>query len=141
MLTPEIGLSGSVSYIKLLKFHSNDPSQAALLLNVPDLKFKASVTLQNLLVKNSFLRLFGRYQKAFEFRSGRWNSGLFYEDGKVPARFVADLGLGYNFSNGLGLSANVFNLLGDKGVDVLGAPQGGRMAYVQLAYKYDGLAF
>jgi len=141
MLSPEISLNGSVSYIKLLKFRSSDPSQAALLLNVPDLKFKAAITLQNLLVKNSYLRLFGRYQTAFEFRSGRWNSALFYEDGKVPARFVADLGLGYNFSNGLGLSANVFNLLGDRGVDVLGAPQGGRMAYVQLAYKYDGLNY
>jgi outer membrane receptor for ferrienterochelin and colicins len=141
MLTPEITLNGSVSYIKLLKFHSNDPSQPSLLLNVPDFKFKASVTLQNLLVKNSFLRLFGRYQTAFEFRSGRWNSALFYEGGKVPARFVADIGAGYTFSNGLALSANVFNVLGDKGVDVLGAPQGGVMASVQLAYKYDGLNF
>jgi outer membrane receptor for ferrienterochelin and colicins len=141
MITPEITLNGSVSYIKLLKFHSNDPSQAALLLNVPDLKFKASVTLQNLLVKNAYLRLFGRYQKEFEFRSGRWNSALFYEDGKVPARFVADLSLGYNLPNGFGVSANMFNVLGDKGVDVLGAPQGGRMAYVQLAYKYDGFNY
>ncbi|MDY7229307.1 TonB-dependent receptor [Hyalangium rubrum] len=141
MLTPQISLNGSISYIKLLKFHSNDPSQPSLLLNVPDLKLKASITLQNLLVKNTFLRVFGRYQTAFEFRSGRWNSTLFYADGKVPARFVADIGAGYNFDNGLALSANVFNVFNDRGVDVLGAPPGGVMASMQLAYKYDGLNY
>jgi outer membrane receptor protein involved in Fe transport len=54
---------------------------------------------------------------------------------------VADLGLGYTFDNGLAVSANVFNLLGDRGVEVLGAPPTGRSGYVQLAYTYPGLDF
>ncbi len=142
MASPYLSLGGSVSYIRLLSFRNTDPTQPDLLLNVPDLKLKGSITLQNLPVQNAFLRVFGRYQTAFEFQSGRWNSSVFFpEDGKVPARFVADVGLGYTFSNGLALSGNIFNVLGDKGVDVLGAPPGGRMAYLQLAYKYDGLAF
>jgi hypothetical protein len=39
------------------------------------------------------------------------------------------------------VSANVFNLLDDRGVEVLGAPPTGRSAYVQLAYTYEGLNF
>jgi outer membrane receptor for ferrienterochelin and colicins len=92
-------------------------------------------------VKNSFVRLFGRYQSAYEFSAGRWISGAFFQDGRVPARFVADLALGYNFSNGLSVSANVFNLLDDKNVDVLGAAPNGRSGYVQLSYTYAGLDF
>jgi outer membrane receptor for ferrienterochelin and colicins len=141
MVLPELTLSGSVSYIRLLNFENSDPTQAALLLNVPELKVKASVTLQNLLVQNSFLRVFGRYQSAYAFRSGRWDSALFFDGGKVPARFVADIGLGYRFSNGLALSANVFNLLDDRGVDQLGSAPGGRMAYLELSYRFDGLDF
>lgn len=140
-LTPQVLLNGSASYIRLLSFRNSDPSQKSLLLNVPDMKLKASVTLQDLVVKNSFVRLFGRYQSAYEFSAGRWNSGLFFQDGKVPARFVADLGLGYNFDNGLSVSANVFNLLDDKNMDVLGSAPGGRSGYVQLSYKYAGLDF
>jgi iron complex outermembrane receptor protein len=141
MLSPEITLNGSASYIKLLKFSNTDPTQAALLLNVPDLKLKASVTLQNLLVQNSFVRIFGRYQGPYEFRSGRWDSTVFMQDGKVPARFVADVSAGYTFSNGFAVSANVLNIFNDHGVDQLGSPEGGLMAYLQLAYKYDGLDF
>jgi outer membrane receptor protein involved in Fe transport len=140
-LTPQILLNGSASYIRLLSFHNSHPTQKSLLLNVPDVKLKAAITLQDLVVKNSFVRLFGRYQSAYEFSAGRWNSGVFFQDGKVPARFVADLGLGYNFSNGLSVSANVFNLLDEKGVDVLGSAPSGRSAYLQLSYKYAGLDF
>jgi iron complex outermembrane receptor protein len=141
MVSPELSLNGSISYIKLLHFQNTDPTQAALLLNVPDLKLKASITLQNLVVQHSFLRLFGRYQTSYAFRSGRWDSSVFFEEGKVPARFVTDVALGYNFSNGLAVSANVFNLFNNRSVDQLGSPPGGLMAYLQLAYKYEGLAF
>jgi len=140
-LTPNILLNGSASYIRLLSFRNADPTQKALLLNVPDVKLKASITLQDLVVKNSFVRLFGRYQSAYEFTSGRWNSSVFFQDGKVPARFVADLGLGYTFDNGLALSANVFNLLDDRSVDVLGSAPNGRSGYLQLSYKYAGLDY
>ncbi|MBN1208753.1 MAG: TonB-dependent receptor [Myxococcaceae bacterium] len=141
LLSPEITLNGSVSYIKLLKFSNTAANQKALLLNVPDLKLKASVTLQNLFVQNSFVRIFGRYQGPYEFRSGRWDSAVFLQDGKVPARFVADVSAGYTFSSGFALSANVLNVFNDRGVDQLGSPEGGLMAYLQLAYKYEGLNF
>ncbi|WP_224242996.1 TonB-dependent receptor [Hyalangium gracile] len=140
-LSPEISLNGSISYIKLLRFRSGDPTQPPLLLNVPDLKLKASVTVQNLLVRNSFVRVFGRYQTPYQFRSGRWDSAVFFEEGKVPARFVADVALGYTFDSGLALSANVLNVFNNRGVDQLGSPPGGVMAYLQLAYKYEGLDF
>ena len=34
--TPDTSFDGSISYIKLLKFHNSDPTQPTLLLNVPD---------------------------------------------------------------------------------------------------------
>jgi iron complex outermembrane receptor protein len=112
------------------------------LLNVPQFKWRAGVTLQDYGIKDSFLRLTARYQTAYPFASGRWTSAAFFPaDGKIPARFVADLGLGYRFKNGLQISANVFNLLDDHGVDVLGAPQAGRFAFAQLEYTYSGLNF
>lgn len=140
-LNPNVTLSGSASYMKLIKFSTGSSGQPALLLNVPDLKFKATVTVQNLLVQNSFVRVFGRYQDAFEFRSGRWDSALLVQEGKVPARFVADVSAGYTFSNGLAVSANVLNVLNDRGVDQLGSPPGGIMGFAQLSYKYEGLAY
>jgi iron complex outermembrane receptor protein len=138
---PHVLLNGSVSYIRLLSFQSSDSTQKNLLLNVPEVKLKASVTLQDLVVKRSFVRLFGRYQTAHAFTAGRWDSSLFFPDGKVPARFVADLGLGYTFDNGLAVSANVFNLLDDKGVEVLGAAPTRRSGFLQLAYNFQGLDF
>ncbi len=139
--SPDVSLSGSVSYMKLLKFSSTNPSQPALLLNVPDLKLKAAVSVQNLFVDKSFVRVAGRFQNAYEFRAGRWNSNTLLEGGKVPERFVADIAAGYDFANGLSMSANVLNVFNDHGVDQLGAPQSGRMAYIQLNYKYAGLNF
>lgn len=137
--TPDTSFDGSISYIKLLKFHNSDPTQPALLLNVPDLKLKGGVTFQNVLMEKTFLRVFGRYQNAYAFRSGRWDSQIFENEGKMPSRFVVDLTGGYNFSNGLSLTANVLNVFDNKRVDQLGSPPVGRMAYAQLTYKYDGL--
>jgi outer membrane receptor for ferrienterochelin and colicins len=138
MVNPDITLGGSVSYIKLIKFSSTDPTQAALLLNVPDLKLKASFSMQNLFVPNSFLRVFGRYQGAYQFRSGRWDSATLLQDGEVPERFVADIAAGYNFNNGFAVSATISNLFNNHSIDQLGAPESGRMAYLQLSYKYSG---
>ncbi len=138
--SPHVLLNGSVSYIRLLSSQTS-ATQKALLLNVPEVKLKASITLQDLVVKNSFVRLFGRYRTAHAFSAGRWDSNLFFSDGKVPARFVADLGLGYTFDNGLAVSANVFNLLDDKGVEVLGSAPTRRSGSIQLAYNYQGLDF
>ncbi len=140
-LTSDITLDGSVSYIKLLKFHHSDPSETALLLNVPELKLKGGITFQNVPVRNAFLRVFARYQGAHPFRSGRWDSMVLLSSGEVPARFVTDVAAGYDFSNGLALSGNILNLFDNKRVDQLGAPPIGRMAMIQLAYKYEGLGF
>ncbi|MCI0674138.1 MAG: TonB-dependent receptor, partial [Myxococcaceae bacterium] len=140
---PELTFSGSFSYIKMQSFHTNDRTQKALLLNVPTTKLKGSVTLENVGVKDTFLRLSGRYQNAYDFASGRWVSAILLADqgGVVPERFVADLALGYTFPMGLGVSLNVANLFDNKGVDILGAAPGGRYGYLQLSYRMDGLRF
>jgi iron complex outermembrane receptor protein len=137
---PEVALNGSVSFIRMYSFQK-DPSSTLpnLLLNVPQFKARAGVTLQDLGLRNSFLRLTGRYQTAYQFASGRWISANFYPDGLIPARFVADIGLGYKFGNGLQLSANLYNILDDHGVDVLGAPAAGRFFFAQIEYAFSGL--
>ncbi|MCI0570158.1 MAG: TonB-dependent receptor, partial [Myxococcaceae bacterium] len=140
---PQLTLSGSFSYIKMQSFHANDASMKALLLNVPTTKLKGSVTLENVGVKDTFLRLSGRYQNAYDFASGRWVSATLLADqgGQVPQRFVTDVALGYTLPMGLGLSLNIANLFDDKGVDILGAAPGGRYGYLQLSYNLDGLQF
>lgn len=138
---PGVSLNGSVSFIRMLHFQNTDPTMRDLLLNVPEWKFRGSVTVQDIGVKSSFLRVSGRYQGAYAFESGRWVSANFFEGGKIPARFVADLAVGYKLQNGLTLSGNVFNLLDDRGIDVLGAPPSGRFAYVQVQYDFTGLDF
>jgi outer membrane receptor protein involved in Fe transport len=90
-------------------------------------------------MERTFFRVFGRYQGPYEFRAGRWDSAVLLPDGKVPARLVADIAAGYTFTNGFAVSANDNNVFNDPGIDQLGSPQGGRMAYVQLSYKYSGL--
>jgi iron complex outermembrane receptor protein len=140
---PELTLSGSFSYIRMLSFRSGDSGMRELLLNVPAAKVKGSVTLENVGLKGSFLRLSGRYQNRYVMESGRWNSRVLLADvgGRVPERFVADLAAGYTFENGVGLALNVFNLLNDKGVDILGATPGGAYGFLQLSYALDGLRF
>ena len=138
---PEVALNGSVSFIRMYSFQNDDPTLRNLLLNVPQFKLRAGVTLQDLGLKNSFLRLTTRYQSAYRFASGRWTSAAFYTDGLIPARFVADVGVGYRFDNGLKLSANVYNLTNDHGVDVLGAPASGLFVFGQVEYQFSGLNF
>jgi outer membrane receptor protein involved in Fe transport len=133
-------LSASVSYIHLVSFSNDDPTQKALLLNVPEWKGKAAITTTNFGLDHSFLRLQGRVQSAYRFASGaHWDSSLYFADGKIPARFVADLSAGYNFPHGVTLTGNLFNLTNDHGFDILGGPPSGITAYVDLTYRYEGL--
>jgi outer membrane receptor for ferrienterochelin and colicins len=135
-----VTLSTSASVIELVDFKSDDELQNDLLLNVSTLKLKGGITVQNLGFDDYFVRLDGRFHNAYRFASGYWNSGTFYDDGKVPARFVADLTIGYVISPyGLSLRAHVMNLLDNRTVDVLGAPTPRRLFYLQLGYAYQGL--
>ena len=138
-LLPEVALNASVSFIRMYSFQNNDPTLPNLLLNVPQFKTRLGVTLQDLGLRNSFVRIATRYQSAYKFASGRWTSAAFYTDGLIPQRFVADVALGYKFGNGLQLSANVYNLLNDHGIDVLGAPAPGIFVFGQLEYTFNGL--
>jgi iron complex outermembrane receptor protein len=138
---PEVGLNASVSFIRMYSFQKSatDSTLADLLLNVPQFKARFGLTFQDLMVPNSFLRLATRFQTAYRFASGRWVSSAFYSDGLIPSRFVADLGVGYKLDNGLQLSANVYNLFNDRGVDVLGAPSPGVFIFGQVEYRFNGL--
>ncbi|HYV47599.1 MAG TPA: TonB-dependent receptor [Myxococcaceae bacterium] len=138
-ILPEVGLNASVSFIRMYSFQNNDPTLTNLLLNVPQLKGRLGVTLQDLGIRNSFLRLATRYQSAYKFASGRWVSSAFFPDGLIPQRFVADLGVGYKFDNGIQISANAYNLTNDHGVDVMGAPASGVFFFGQVEYTFNGL--
>lgn len=135
-------LAGSVSVIDLASFSKDqDSAQADLLLNVPALKLKGSITARDLGIDDYFVKVSGRFQSAYEFESGYWNSNVF-DDGEVPARFVADLTAGYALpEQGLVLTATVANLLDDHRVDVVGAPVTRRFVFAQLEYRYDGLVY
>lgn len=133
-------LGTSLSYIKLLDFTAGG-GQTELLLNVPEVKLKGTITLRDLGLENYFVKLSGRFQSAYEFASGHWTSEKYYDDGQIPARFVADLALGYRFDQGFTVSANIKNLFNNKDVDILGAPISGTFAYLQVAYDYDGLEY
>jgi iron complex outermembrane receptor protein len=137
-------LSSSVSAIDLVDFTQSKPNVAPLLLNVPAVKLKGSATISNLGIPNYFVNVSGRWQSAYKFESGYWSSSRFYadNDGKLPARFVADIAAGYAFpKQNLKLTATVANVLNDHNVDLLGSPIPGRLAFVQVEYAYQGLTF
>ncbi len=137
---PELGVTASASYISLAEFSNDDANQADLLLNVPAVKLKGSVTVRDLGVKDYFVRVSGRFHTAYEFASGYWNSERFFDDGKVPSRVVADVTAGWQLpAQGLTVQATVANLLDNQTPDVLGAPTPRRFAFVQLSYDWDGL--
>ncbi len=138
--TEGVTVTGGASYIDLVDF-AGDPMQNDLLLNVPPVKLKSSVTVQNLGTDGWFVRLAGRWTSSYRFESGYWSASRFFDDGKIPSRFVADLSAGYDLPHGLGLRAFVMNTLNDHGVDVLGAPVPRRMAFLQLVYRAPGLAY
>ena len=136
-----LNLSGSLSLIDLASFEQGE-SQEPLLLNVPNTKVKGSVTVRDLGIDGWFTSLSGRWQSAYEFRSGYWNSANFYADGEVPSRFSATLTAGYTIpETGVSLKASVSNLFNNDTVDVLGAPQTERLIWVSATYTLDGLRF
>ena len=133
----ELELEGGVSLIQLVSFE-NDSLQQDLLLNVPTVKLKGAVTVANLGLDDTFLKLAGRYHDRHDFESGYWSTARF---GQVPAGVIADLSAGYDFPRqGLQLTATVANLFDSHDPDVLGAPIPGRLAFLQLGYNLDALA-
>jgi outer membrane receptor protein involved in Fe transport len=133
-------LASSASLISLVDFANDDMRVADLLLNVPELKVKGSALVRDLGARNAWVRVGGRYDGRYAFRSGYWDSERLL-GGDVPARFVLDASAGYQFENGLALSANVANALDEHAIDILGGPVPRRLAYVQLAYTLDGLNY
>jgi len=137
-----LNFSGSVSVIDLASFEQGEGTQDDLLLNVPDTKLKGSVTLRDAGFDGYFVSLSGRWQSAYAFRSGYWDSANFYADGEVPSRFVAGLTAGYTIPDtGVSLKASVTNLFNTDRVDVLGAPQTERLIWVSATYQFNGLRF
>lgn len=136
-----LSFSASASLIDLASFDEGEAGQE-LLLNVPTTKLKGSITVRDAGLDNYFVSLSGRWQSAYAFRSGYWDSANFYGDGEVPSRFAADLTLGYTIPDtNVGLKASVTNLFNTERVDVLGAPVTERLIWVSATYRLDGLRF
>jgi len=134
-------VSGSVSFIDLASSERGD-AEEDLLLNVPNTKVKGAATVRDLGVDGWFLSASGRWHSAFEFRSGRWDSDVYYTDGEVPSRFTATLTAGYTVpETGVSIKASVNNLFNTERVDVLGAPVTERLIWLSASYKLDGLRF
>jgi iron complex outermembrane receptor protein len=140
-LARELSLQASASFIHLVEFEAGDATQAALRLNVPEVKLRGALSARDLGVDGSFASVAARWQSAYVFEAGRWSSAALVPGGQLPARLVVDLNLGWRTPQGVTVSLNVLNLLGDEGVDVLGAPPGERLAWLQVAYELDGLAY
>lgn len=141
--SPYVTLSGSVSLISLRSF-TETAGQNELPLNVPETKLKGNVTVRNVGLQGYFASLSARYQSAYRFVSGYWNSETMLpeHDGKVPARTVLDLTLGYQVPRiGLDLTLSISNLLDNEGYDVLGAPVRGRFVWFGITYHLAGLRY
>ncbi|HEX5061947.1 MAG TPA: TonB-dependent receptor [Kofleriaceae bacterium] len=137
----QLTLSTSASAMQLASFENTNPLQTDLLLNAPAFKLRGSVQGDDLGLKNSFWRVDSRWHTAYEFASGYWNS-MTLLGGKVPARMVLDLSLGYKLpKQGITISGTVANLLDNNDPDVLGAPIPRRFAWLQVAYDWDGLRY
>ncbi|HEY5922076.1 MAG TPA: TonB-dependent receptor [Kofleriaceae bacterium] len=137
----QLTLSTSASAMQLASFENNSALQKDLVLNAPAYKLRGSVSAEDLGLEHSFWRVDGRYHTAYEFASGYWNS-MTLLGGKVPARTVVDLTLGYKLANqNITITGTVVNLMNNHDVDVLGAPIPGRLAWLQLAYDFDGLRY
>ena len=139
-ITRKIQLSASSSLIDLASFTSTDPLSKSLPLNAPEYKLKGSLLVQNLGLRNSFGRISGRWNSAYVFQSGYWDSEKLL-GGELPSRFVMDVSAGYQFSGGISLLAVVNNVFDDHNLDVLGSPIVGRFGYLQLSYTHPGLSY
>lgn len=140
--TQNISLGLNYSKIKLQSF-TKKTGEPDLLLNVPEDKLKGVLTLSNLGIKGWFASLSVRRTSAYAFESGYWSAKKFFPaDGKVPARTVADLTLGYDLPKlGASFKVAVNNLTDDQNVDVLGAPIQGRFIWASVGYNFNGLRF
>ena len=137
----ELTLSTSASAMQLASFENDNTLQKDLLLNAPAFKLRGSVQGDDLGLKNSFWRVDGRYHNAYEFASGYWNS-MTLLGGKVPARAVVDVTLGYKLPKQGSRSAAPSRTCSTTTTpDVLGAPIPRRFAWLQVAYDFDGLRY
>ncbi|HEY5950221.1 MAG TPA: TonB-dependent receptor [Kofleriaceae bacterium] len=137
----QITLSTSASAMQLASFENTNPLQKDLVLNAPSYKLRGSVQGEDLGLKNSYWRVDGRYHTAYEFASGYWNS-MTLLGGKVPARTVIDVSVGYKLpKQAITISGTVANLLDNNDPDVLGAPTPRRLMWLQVAYDFDGLKY
>lgn len=137
----EVTISTSASVMQLGSFTNTNSVLKDLLLNAPTFKLRGSVSGDGLGLANSFWRVDGRYHNAYEFASGYWNS-MALLGGNVPNRGVVDVTLGYKLlDQHLTISGTVANLANNKTPDVLGAPIPGRLAWLQVAYDWDGLRY
>jgi outer membrane receptor for ferrienterochelin and colicins len=125
-----IVLSASVSFIKLLGEEEDAPP-----LNVPTAKFKSAVTLEDVIVKDTFVRFAGRFSNAYVFRSGYWRAD-------VAPIFVGDLTAGYTLRDqNITVTGGVMNLFNNDVPEIPGGPLSRPMAFVQMTYGYPGLNF
>lgn len=107
---------------------------------MPNLKVKGGVTVRNVGLDNFFVSLDGRWKEAFKFRAGFWNSEDYYEDGKIPSRFTANLTVGYSVpETGLKIEASATNLFNTQVPEQLGAPQVGRLVWLSATYSVPNL--
>jgi len=137
----QFNLSGSVTWIDLVDFDGGDVGPD-LALNVPETKLKGSAMLRNIGFDNYSVSLTGRWQSAYRFQAGYWNSETLLEDEEVPARFVANLNVNYTIpQTGVDLQLSVSNLFNNEGTDVLGGPVRDRLIWVSATYRFDGLRF
>jgi len=131
----KLSVSGNLSYLEITDADRGDATQP-IPLNVPNLKVKGAVTVQNVGIEDAFLNVEGRWKESYKFRAGFWDSELFYEDGKVPSRFSLNLTTGYTFSDtGLQLKASATNVLNTTVPDKLGSPETGRLVTISAQYK------
>ena len=126
----KLSVSTSVSFIKLIGEEDDAPP-----LNVPTAKLKTAVTLEDVIVDDTFVRFAGRFNNAYVFRSGYWQA-------EVPPTFIADLTAGYTLrSQNITVTGGVMNLFNNDIPEIPGAPVASPMAFVQMTYAYPGLRF
>lgn len=123
-------LSASASFIALI----GDPEDAPPL-NVPTAKFKFSATLEDVIIENSFVRLAGRFNNSYDFRSGVWAQ-------EVKPIFVGDLTAGYTFRDqGITVTGGITNVFNNPLPEIPGAPVSAPLGFLQMTYAYQGLRY
>ena len=134
-------LSSSITWIDLTDFDGGGAGPD-LKLNVPEIKIKGALTMRNMGFDNYSVRLSGRWQSAYTFQAGYWDSRTMLSDGEVPSRFVTNLSATYQIpQTGVDLQVSVSNLFNNEGADVLGGPVRDRLIWVGATYRFNGLRF